>query len=167
MSSLNNLQGSSNKHRKLQQAALFMIALSVSVLASCATGRITPPPQQVQATEDTLRTQVWLEFTRTAVALTPTPNMTTIYEQAQREAVATLTAVISTPIPSTGQIAFRSDRDGIWNIYVLDTTGTNIHRLTDDPVSADSPKWSPSGQQIAFAWSSPKVSVKTGRRDTV
>ena len=50
-----------------------------------------------------------------------------------------------------GQIAFYSDRDGNFEIYVMGTNGTNQTRLTNDPASDTDPAWSRDGSQIAFA----------------
>jgi TolB protein len=37
------------------------------------------------------------------------------------------------------------------DIYVMDTDGSNVVRLTDDPASEYQPVWSPDGRRIAFA----------------
>ncbi len=48
------------------------------------------------------------------------------------------------------QIAFQSDRDGDWDIYVMDADGGNVQQLTDDPAGDRYPAWSPDGTRIAF-----------------
>ena len=52
--------------------------------------------------------------------------------------------------PQQAQIAFNSDRDGNYDIYVMDADGNNQTRLTNNPVWDSSPAWSPDGQRIAF-----------------
>jgi Tol biopolymer transport system component len=62
----------------------------------------------------------------------------------------------STPAPAAfpganGKIAFVSDRDGNWEIYVMDADGTNQTRLTTNAAIDSNPSWSPDGTKIAFA----------------
>jgi WD40-like Beta Propeller Repeat len=53
--------------------------------------------------------------------------------------------------PDGLQIAFRSQRDGNDEIYVMNADGTCQINLTNDPLADWSPAWSPDGRQIAFA----------------
>jgi TolB protein len=52
--------------------------------------------------------------------------------------------------PDGTRIAFMSARDGNPEIYVMNTDGTNVRRLTNHPAGESSPTWSPSGTEIAF-----------------
>jgi TolB protein len=52
--------------------------------------------------------------------------------------------------PDGKQIAFMSRRDGNWNIYVVNSDGTGLRQLTDDPANDGLPTWSPDGKVIAF-----------------
>jgi Tol biopolymer transport system component len=52
--------------------------------------------------------------------------------------------------PKQAQILFTSDRDGNFEIYVMDADGKNQRRLTNHPEKDLCPVWSPDGQKIAF-----------------
>ena len=62
--------------------------------------------------------------------------------------------------PDGKRIAFRSDRDGHFNmpgglpnyeIYVMDADGGNPKNLTNDPNDDSFPSWSPDGKRIVFS----------------
>lgn len=53
--------------------------------------------------------------------------------------------------PDGKQVAFMSQRDGDWDIYVVNTDGSGLRQLTNDPASDGLPVWSPDGKAIAFA----------------
>ena len=52
--------------------------------------------------------------------------------------------------PPSGQIAFQSDRDGDWEIYVINADGSGEKQLTHNFIPDKYPAWSPDGQRIAF-----------------
>jgi len=57
----------------------------------------------------------------------------------------------STPTPQqTGQIAFASDRDGDFEIYVMDVETGEIVQLTNTSRRDWFPSWSPDGSRIAY-----------------
>ena len=53
--------------------------------------------------------------------------------------------------PDGGRVAFTSDRAGNYEIYVMDSDGSDVRRLTDHPGDDGSPSWSPDGRSIAFS----------------
>ena len=54
-----------------------------------------------------------------------------------------------TPTP-TPTLAVMSDRDGDFEIYVIDSDGSNVTQLTLNESRDGAPIWSPNGKQIAF-----------------
>jgi len=53
--------------------------------------------------------------------------------------------------PQQAQIVFHSDRDGNYEIYVMDVDGQNQRRLTNNPANDGYVAWYPGGQRLAFA----------------
>jgi dipeptidyl aminopeptidase/acylaminoacyl peptidase len=52
--------------------------------------------------------------------------------------------------PDRSKIAFHSNRDGNWEIYVMNEDGSNQTDLTNNPACDAYPAWSPDGSKIAF-----------------
>ncbi len=52
---------------------------------------------------------------------------------------------------TNSQIAWVSGRTGLPQIYIMDSDGANVQRMTDGGY-ATSPSWSPNGQFLTFAW---------------
>jgi len=52
--------------------------------------------------------------------------------------------------PDGGNIAFASNRNGFWDLYLLDLTSGETTQLTDTPNYEGAPTWSPDGSFLAF-----------------
>ena len=48
------------------------------------------------------------------------------------------------------KIAFTTDRDSNWEVYVMEADGSNPTNLTNNSAGDHVPAWSPDGSQIAF-----------------
>jgi TolB protein len=87
--------------------------------------------------------------------ITPSPTNTPI-PTATHTPTPTLTptaTMIPTPSGGGSQIAFSTNRDGNWEIYRMDSEGSNPTRLTTSPSTSDwFPKFSLDGQLLLY-WS--------------
>ena len=82
---------------------------------------------------------------------TPRPTVTPGPTWTPRPAATSRpTTTLTQAAPSAGRIAFASNRNGRWNIYVMNADGSDLTRLADDPANDRGPGWSPDGQRIAF-----------------
>ena len=61
--------------------------------------------------------------------------------------VLTLLMVV---VDAQARIAFSSNRDGNYEIYVMNAEGANLQNLTNHPAADHSPSWSPDGKRIVF-----------------
>jgi TolB protein len=52
--------------------------------------------------------------------------------------------------PDGARIAFSSNRDGDFSIYVMNRDGTGVGRVTGPGAYDDSPSWSPDGSRLVF-----------------
>ncbi len=55
-----------------------------------------------------------------------------------------------TPNPNMSRIAFVSDRDGSWDIHIMNADGTGLRNLTKDPSLDSHPAWSTDGTRLLF-----------------
>ena len=65
-------------------------------------------------------------------------------------AVTVMLALLVVCVDVQAQIAFSSNRDGNYEIYVMDINGDNPQNLTNHPHADINPSWSPDGQRIVF-----------------
>ena len=53
--------------------------------------------------------------------------------------------------PDGTKVAFSSNQDGKWNIYVIDLKAEIVQKLTDGSANEIAPSWSPDGSRIVFS----------------
>ena len=80
------------------------------------------------------------------------PDLARRFEPAsQNQHLQTLPYTTQNPVGTLcSKIAFSSDRDGNYEIYVMNPDGTNPARLTNNTASDDFPDISPDGSKITF-----------------
>ena len=81
---------------------------------------------------------------------TPTPTVTPTPVPTPTPTPTPTVTPTQTPAPSGGPIAFSSFRDGNWEIYLMDTDGSNQIKLATNASNDSDPTWSPDGSNIAF-----------------
>jgi TolB protein len=62
----------------------------------------------------------------------------------------TTVAEDTSPAVHGDKIAFMSNRDGDWDVYLMNMDGSDLERLTDNAVHDGLPTWSADGKTIAF-----------------
>jgi TolB protein len=53
--------------------------------------------------------------------------------------------------PDGKNVAFSSNQEGKWSIYIIDLETDVVQRLTDGSANAVGPSWSPQGDRITFS----------------
>jgi len=64
--------------------------------------------------------------------------------------VVSVLTLLMVCVDAQAQIAFASNRDGNWEIYVMDVDGGNQRNLSNNRSDDRDPSWSPDGKRIVF-----------------
>lgn len=100
------------------------------------------------------------ETARPAATATPDAGAVASPQQTASPAPSATSAVVATPLGGGGQIAFASQDEGARpQIYLINVDGSGLFQVTDDPLGACQPDWSPDGTRLVF------VSPCRGNRD--
>lgn len=85
-----------------------------------------------------------LRFLNVRFAVDPAPLGNPLHESSFN--------LLSPPVPQSGasKIVFASDREGIMQIYVMNSNGSGLVRLTYSGANDSFPRWSPNGTKILF-----------------
>jgi TolB protein len=125
--------------RKIMYHNLFRVTLLCAAisLALTACGAV-PTPTLAPITEAPIATEVVSTTTEIAPTNTPEPTATQV-----------VLGVVA------GTIAFVSNRDGNYEIYVMNGDGSELKNLTNNPADDGGedygPAWSPDGKRILFS----------------
>ena len=62
----------------------------------------------------------------------------------------TTNATDTAPAAYNGRVAFMSNREGHWDIYIVDDDGSGLRRLTQSSANEGLPAWAPDGRALAY-----------------
>ena len=150
-----------NFQRKALLVVLLMFLMSGCTGAENPTSTLTIKPSN--SPDALATTQLTIQMTHTPRSATESPvplTNTNVPPKPTDTATSPPTEVsqptgTSTPLPPLtgiggGVIAFVSNRDGNFEIYVMNADGSDQRRLTYNTVGDWAPAWSPDGKQLAF-----------------
>lgn len=132
---------------------------AAQLTANVPTNTSLPLPTETPAPTELQRPTLPSIWTPPPASATPTPTPPSSAEVTQTQqaeqtriyeaALATLAAQ-GTSAVAIGEIAFTSNQRGNYDIYIINTDGSNMRRLTESAADETYPAWSPDGTQIAF-----------------
>ena len=117
--------------------------------------KIGPPPPTPKLVFKKSRTTVSNSESIRAPVVTPrpTPEPTPKPTPEPTSVLAPEPIPELTPVPTPeleGRIVFASNRQGNYELYVVEADGSDLKRLTEEPADDRHPVWSPDGSKIAF-----------------
>lgn len=112
---------------------------AVATNGSATFNELSPGDHQI-VLEGVAQNCVVVEPNPLAVSLTP----------ADTTHVAFQIQCVAPHVPAGSVIAFSSNRDGDYAVYVMAVDGSGITRLTDPSIRSAAPAWSPDGTRLAY-----------------
>ena len=112
--------------------------------ASETTPRLAPPAPALPDTTDA-------PALASPAAAVPAPTVAPEVSQPAPPVPVTASAFAVAPAAALGRIAFTSDRDGDYEIYVMNLENFGLTKLTNNPADDRYPSWSLEGTRIAFS----------------
>ncbi len=118
------------------------------------TWQTTAPPAAPAGPSPTLAATTPVVAVVVRATATPAPTQTPTVSPTPSPTATPTPTITPTPAPTplggSGQLAFASQDGNAAQIWLADTTGRIIRRLTDRPGGACQPAWAPDGQTLAF-----------------
>ena len=136
--------------------AFFTLQLQLKTVQSPL---ITLPASTITVTPPALNTLVARTPVNDAAAIHPTPTLPggTDFYRLQRLTYTPAGAFRPAVSPDGQRVAYASERNGNWDVYVLDRRTRIETRLTDDELPDMAPSWSPDGTRIAYQHNVPSA----------
>ncbi|MCB8966826.1 MAG: serine/threonine-protein kinase [Ardenticatenaceae bacterium] len=142
-------------------AAAVLVVLLLAIVVAIVYPRLREDTQSTVFTPTRIPTAtvalpVVAEVTAAQSTLTPLPTLTALPPTPTTTNEPTETPITPTPLPTAvsvsgpGQVVFQSDRDGDYDIYIMDEYGGGQRPLTANSATDQYPRAAPDGTQIAF-----------------
>ncbi|MDM8518701.1 protein kinase [Anaerolineales bacterium HSG6] len=119
-------------------AALATAKAEGLIQAETATATPTPKPSNTPTAQPATATSTATPTSSPTPISSPTPT-------------ATARSSVSNASSAEQQIAFQTDRDGNWEIYIMEADGSELNNLTNHLGADLSPDWSPHDGEIIFS----------------
>lgn len=129
------------------------LPFAIVILAACTTEHpfepppFNPPVSPAPATHPILFTSVRDKSISSAPEIVATKEDGTDFINLSRNAATDIDPAWS---PDGQQIAFVSDRNGSFDIFIMKADGSGVTQVTTDPMDERHPAWSPDGKKILF-----------------